>query len=65
MEAFHWIIPKSQNRVICMSEPEPQALSLGMVAPDFKLTADSGSQISLSDYRGKAHVVLFFVREFV
>jgi peroxiredoxin len=36
-----------------------------MQAPDFKLFANTGGEISLSDYRGKAHVVIFFVREFI
>ncbi len=39
-------------------------LVVGSPVPDFKLPATTGSQISLSDYRGKK-VVLFFVREFV
>ena len=32
---------------------------VGTPAPDFSLTADDGSQISLSDFRGQ-HVVLYF-----
>jgi peroxiredoxin Q/BCP len=34
-------------------------LKEGELAPAFRLTTDSGRQISLSDYRGK-RVVLFF-----
>ena len=38
-------------------------LTIGSSAPDFKLSANTGGEITLSDYRGKK-VVLFFVREF-
>jgi thioredoxin-dependent peroxiredoxin len=34
-------------------------LTVGDMAPGFRLKTDSGSEISLSDYRGK-RVVLFF-----
>ena len=34
-------------------------------APDFTLTEVSGRQVSLSDYRGKKHVVLIFNRGFM
>ncbi len=44
-----------------MAEAE---LVVGSVAPDFKLPANTGGEIALSDYRGKK-VVLFFIREFV
>ena len=40
-------------------------LSVGSPAPDFVLTADSGRQTGLAEYKGKSHVVLFFVREHV
>lgn len=43
-----------------MADPE---LVVGSRAPDFKLTASMGEEISLSDFRGKK-VVLFFVREY-
>lgn len=33
---------------------------VGDVAPDFKLQADNGKEISLSEYRGKKQVVLAF-----
>ena len=36
---------------------------VGSLAPDFTL-AGSRDQISLSDYRGKQNVVLYFMREF-
>ena len=32
----------------------------GEKAPDFKLPASSGGEISLADYKGKKHVVLYF-----
>ena len=37
---------------------------IGSVAPDFKLMASNDREISLSDFRGKRNVVLFFIREF-
>jgi len=36
----------------------------GSLAPDFRLPASTGGEIGLSDYRDKAKVVLFFVREY-
>jgi peroxiredoxin Q/BCP len=39
-------------------------LSIGDPAPDFRLPASTGGEIGLADYRGRAHVVLFFVREY-
>jgi len=33
---------------------------VGDMAPDFKLHADNGKEISLADYRGKKQVVLAF-----
>jgi peroxiredoxin Q/BCP len=39
-------------------------LEVGSSVPDFKLPANTGGEIALSDYRGKK-IVLFFVREFI
>ncbi len=39
-------------------------LEVGATSPDFKLPANTGGEITLSDYRGKK-VILFFVREFI
>jgi thioredoxin-dependent peroxiredoxin len=39
-------------------------LAVGDPAPDFRLPAGNGREIALSDYRGQAHVVLFFVRAY-
>jgi peroxiredoxin len=39
-------------------------LEIGSPAPDFKLPASVGGEIGVQDYRGLAHVVLFFVREY-
>jgi peroxiredoxin len=39
-------------------------LAVGSPAPDFRLQASSGHEVALTDYRGKANVILFFVREY-
>jgi peroxiredoxin len=39
-------------------------IDTGFPAPDFALLAYDGQKIRLSDYKGKSHIVLFFVREF-
>jgi peroxiredoxin Q/BCP len=39
-------------------------LGVGDAAPDFHLTANDGREVSLADYRGRSHVVLFFVRAY-
>lgn len=36
---------------------------IGSIAPNFKLTATNGKEISLSDFRDKSNVVMFFIRE--
>ncbi len=43
---------------------ESLELTVGSRAPDFRLPASTGGEIGLADYRGKSHVILFFVREF-
>ena len=43
---------------------ESTELNVGLAAPDFRLPSTAGGEIRLADYRGKSHVVLFFVREF-
>ena len=35
-------------------------LNIGDKAPEFTLTADDGTQVSLSDYRGQKVVVYFY-----
>jgi peroxiredoxin len=37
---------------------------IGSLAPDFTLTASNDQQISLSDFRVKNNVILFFIREY-
>ena len=39
-------------------------LSVGSRAPEFRLPANDGREVGLADYRDKANVVLFFVREY-
>ncbi len=38
-------------------------INVGSPVPDFMLPATDGRPVRLADYRGKARVVLFFVRE--
>jgi peroxiredoxin len=46
-------------------DPDPSGEpAVGDLAPDFRLPTGDGHQIALSEYRGKAHVVLFFVRAY-
>ncbi len=40
-------------------------LATGSLAPEFRLAASTGGEVALADYRNKANVILFFVREFV
>lgn len=39
-------------------------LTVGDLAPDFRLPSGDGREIALSAFRGRAHVVLFFVRAY-
>ena len=39
-------------------------VNVGSLAPDFRLESNEGTMIRLSEYRGRAHVVLYFMREF-
>ncbi len=36
---------------------------IGSFAPDFRLRATNGQEIALSNFRGKANVIVFFIRE--
>jgi len=47
-----------------MDEEKKDELTVGSLAPDFRLPGSQGQKVSLADYRSKANVVLFFVREF-
>ena len=40
--------------------PAHQSLGVGDLAPDFTLPASTGEMVSLSNFRGKSEVVLFF-----
>ena len=37
---------------------------VGSLAPDFDLESHGGTMVRLSEYQGRAHVVLYFMREF-
>ncbi len=37
---------------------------IGSIAPDFKLMASNDQEISLSGFRKKSNVVMFFIREY-
>ncbi|HCK64743.1 MAG TPA: hypothetical protein DHW49_00625, partial [Anaerolineae bacterium] len=36
---------------------------IGSLAPNFSLLATNGQTISLTDFRGKSNVIVFFIRE--
>jgi len=40
-------------------------LTVGSLAPEFNLSASTGSDIALANFRSKKNVYLFFVREFI
>ena len=40
--------------------PAQQAVGVGDLAPDFTLPSSTGEMVSLSDFRGRSEVVLFF-----
>ena len=39
-------------------------VNVGLLAPDFGLESDGGAIVRLSEFRGRAHVILYFMREF-
>lgn len=39
-------------------------LAVGQIAPDFTLTATNGRNVTLSQYRGKNVVLIFFPQAF-
>ena len=39
-------------------------VNVGSLAPDFGLESNGGAIVRLSEYRGRAHVALYFMREF-
>ena len=47
-----------------MAEENNQSVEVGSAAPEFRLPASNGQEIGLADYRDKANVVVFFVREY-
>jgi len=44
----------------CTGTSKKDEVSVGDEAPPFTLTAADGSRVSLSDYRGKTEVLLYF-----
>src|SRR5258706_9228590 len=49
----------------CMAATESQTQpEVGKPAPDFALTSQDGSQVSLKDYRGKWVVLYFYPKDF-
>jgi peroxiredoxin len=48
-----------------MTTEQPDRIVEGSSAPDFILESNTGDQVNLAKFRGRAHVVLFFVREYV
>ncbi len=48
-----------------MTDEDSNDAKIGSHAPEFRLQSTNGSEIALSDFRGKKNVVLFFVREFM
>jgi peroxiredoxin len=40
-------------------------VNAGSLAPDFRLESNEGAIVRLSEYRGRANVVLYFMREFI
>jgi peroxiredoxin len=47
-----------------METKELPSVEVGSIVPDFHLPSGLGKDIGPGDYRGKANLVLFFVREF-
>lgn len=43
--------------------PDSIEAKIGSLAPDFTLLATHGQEISLTDFRGKTNVIVFFIRE--
>ena len=50
----------SIGALLLLSSPPVMALQVGDKAPDFSLAATTAEKVSLADYLGKKHVVLFF-----
>jgi peroxiredoxin len=46
--------------VLCLNSSPVAALAVGDKAPDFSLPATTAEKVSLADYLGKKHVVVFF-----
>lgn len=47
-----------------MKSNNVSTLQTGSQVPEFRLPANTGSEIGPADYRGRANLVLFFVREY-
>ena len=47
-----------------MDEGKDQEIREGFVVPSFRLRSSTGDDIGAEDFRNKAQLVLFFVREY-
>jgi peroxiredoxin len=47
-----------------MDPQHTSELAVGDLAPDFHLPDSANHEIALSAYRGRTHIVLFFVRSY-
>lgn len=54
------IASNGDSQEIPVAEYPSEALSAGSIAPEFKLAAPDGDQISLTDYRGQPVILAFY-----
>jgi peroxiredoxin len=44
-------------------EEHAMEVIVGVLAPDFSLESNGGTLVRLSEYRERAHVIVYFMRE--